>query len=406
MCSDMAITVRNLSKHYQVYDAPKDRLKQMLWRGRRRYYREFCALNDVSFDVGTGETVGIIGSNGSGKSTLLQIICGVLTPTSGTVQCSGRVAALLELGSGFNPEFSGHDNLLLNATILGLSREEALARYDDIVRFADIGSFIHQPVKTYSSGMYVRLAFAVAIHVSPDILVVDEALAVGDAAFQCKCLDRLQAMCDSGTSVLFVSHDIGSIKRFCSRAIWLHQGKMAMQGEVHHVADAYQSFVREQTQRYAAPTVDDATKPEDAGVAPGKDVGRIVRCLLRDDRGEERCAFVHGDTITVCINYELFEAYPGLVVGCALVREDGLYVTGLNSGLDKVAPPATAGSHSISLAYRNIALLSGSYTVKIGLFDERGMATWDFHHSAAHFSVTAPYLGEGVYLPHHEWSVE
>ena len=199
--SDVAIRIQNLSKCYHIYDKPRDRLMQMLARGRKQYFREFWALKEVSLDVKKGETVGIIGRNGSGKSTLLQMICGTLNPTSGSIQANGRIAALLELGSGFNPEFTGRENVYMNGSILGLSKEEIDSRFDDIAAFADIGEFIEQPVKTYSSGMMVRLAFSVAINVEPEILVVDEALSVGDEIFQRKCFSRIEAIRAGGATI-------------------------------------------------------------------------------------------------------------------------------------------------------------------------------------------------------------
>jgi len=229
---EIAISVKNLSKCYQIYDRPQDRLKQSLifrlkaitGRTVKTYYREFWALKDISFDVKRGETLGIIGRNGSGKSTLLQIIAGTLQCTTGTFNLNGRVAALLELGSGFNPEFSGRENVYLNGAVLGISIEEMNRLFDSILSFADIGDFIEQPVKTYSSGMLVRLAFAVSVNVKPDILIIDEALSVGDAAFQFKCFQRLEELTQSGTTLLFVSHSMEMVKTFCERAIYLKQG--------------------------------------------------------------------------------------------------------------------------------------------------------------------------------------
>ena len=217
------------------------RLQRLAGRTPTQYFREFWALRDVSFEIRRGETVGIIGRNGSGKSTLLQMICGTLNPTSGHVQTAGRIAALLELGSGFNPEFTGRENVYMNAAVLGLSREETDARYDDIAAFADIGDFIEQPVKTYSSGMMVRLAFAVIAHVDADILVVDEALAVGDAVFSQRCMRFLRRFMEHGT-VLFVSHDTGSVGNLCQRAIWLDQGAMVMIGSSQDVTKAYTKY--------------------------------------------------------------------------------------------------------------------------------------------------------------------
>lgn len=239
MSSDIAITVNNISKYYHIYEKPIDRLKQSLYRGKRQYYKEFKALDNISFEIKKGETVGIIGRNGSGKSTLLQMICGTLTPTSGEIMLNGRVAALLELGAGFNPDFTGRENVYMNAAILGLSKKEIDEKYSSIARFADIGDFIEQPVKTYSSGMYVRLAFAVAINVDPDVLVVDEALSVGDMNFQAKCMTAITRIQQSGATVLFVSHDTSTVKSLCLRGIYLDSGSIKMIGKASEVAEKY-----------------------------------------------------------------------------------------------------------------------------------------------------------------------
>lgn len=250
----IAISVSQLGKRYQIYDNPRDRLKQFLLprlqqaagQPRKQYYREFNSLQNVSFDIKRGETVGIIGRNGSGKSTLLQIICGTLSPTVGEVRTYGRIAALLELGSGFNPEFTGRENVYMNAAVLGLSKEQIDARFDDIAAFADIGDFIEQAVRTYSSGMLVRLAFAVIVHVDADILVIDEALAVGDAFFTQKCMRFLRNFMKTGT-VLFVSHDTGAVKSLCSRVIWLEKGVVQEQGSPKEVCELYlQAFYEAQ----------------------------------------------------------------------------------------------------------------------------------------------------------------
>ncbi|MCL2872281.1 MAG: ABC transporter ATP-binding protein [Betaproteobacteria bacterium] len=238
MSSEVSIKVENLSKCYQIYGRPRDRLLQMLMRGRRQYFQEFWALRDISFEVRRGETIGIIGRNGSGKSTLLQLICGTLTPTTGTAEAKGRVAALLELGAGFNPEFTGRENVYLAAGLYGLNREEIDARFENICEFADIGEFIEQPVKTYSSGMFVRLAFAVIAHVDADVLVIDEALSVGDAYFVQKCMRFLRQFMEKGT-LLFCTHDIGAVINLCKKAIWIDHGKMVMMGTPKKVSESY-----------------------------------------------------------------------------------------------------------------------------------------------------------------------
>jgi lipopolysaccharide transport system ATP-binding protein len=254
LSNQIAIQVENLSKCYEIYKEPQDRLKQSIiprlrvlaGKPPKNYYHEFWALRGVSFDVKKGETVGIIGRNGSGKSTLLQLICGTLTPTSGAVVTSGRIAALLELGSGFNPEFTGRENVYLNGAILGLSQEEIDSRFDDIAAFADIGEFIDQAVKTYSSGMLVRLAFSVNVMSQPEIMIVDEALAVGDMNFQSKCMTALKRKQESGTTVLYVSHDVGSVKSLCSRGIHLEHGQVKNIGVAADVAAGYIRMMREE----------------------------------------------------------------------------------------------------------------------------------------------------------------
>lgn len=244
MSSEIAIAINGLGKCYQIYEKPHHRLLQMLLgRFDKKYFREFWALRDVSFSIPRGKVVGILGKNGAGKSTLLQIICGTLASTRGDLKVNGRVAALLELGSGFNPEFTGIENIFLNGQILGLSREEVSRKLDDILSFADIGDFVNQPVKTYSSGMFARLAFSVAVNVEPDILIVDEALSVGDAWFQHKSMARMRALMESGCSVLFVSHSIDAVRALCDEAVWLENGTVKMQGGVTEVTNAYMNDV-------------------------------------------------------------------------------------------------------------------------------------------------------------------
>lgn len=291
---DIAIRVTNLSKRYEIYDTPRDRLKQFTlphlqrFTGKipRQYFRDFWALEDISFEVKKGETVGIIGRNGSGKSTLLQTICGTLSPTGGSVETRGRIAALLELGSGFNPEFTGRENVYMNAAVLGLSKGEIDARFDDIAAFADIGQFIEQPVKTYSSGMYIRLAFAVIAHVSADILVVDEALSVGDAVFTQKCMRFIRSFQEHG-ALIFVSHDITSVQNLCKSAIWLKHGRIEQTGTAKSVSEAYLQYTlqeiygAESKLTSIAPPPDDGETSSDAEFSPAIDYGAVAS--MRDN---------------------------------------------------------------------------------------------------------------------------
>lgn len=243
MKPENAIIVRNLNKSYHLYNKRSDRVKEAFHPFRKKYHTPFSALSDVSLSIQKGETIGIIGRNGSGKSTLLQVICGILNPTSGTVEKDGRISALLELGAGFNPEFTGRENVYINGAIFGLKREEIDARFNDIESFADIGIYIDQPVKSYSSGMYVRLAFAVAVNARPDILIVDEALAVGDTLFQSKCFAKFKEFQKKGVTILFVSHSMDLVTRYCRRAYLLEKGKLLFEGSSKHVVDEYNRLI-------------------------------------------------------------------------------------------------------------------------------------------------------------------
>jgi len=243
MSEDIVVQVENLSKIYKLYNSPQDRLKESLHPLRKKYHHDFYALKDIGFEIKKGETVGIVGSNGSGKSTLLKIITGILTPTSGTVSVKGHISALLELGAGFNPELSGVENVFFSGTLMGFTKEEMLAKIDDILSFADIGEFVHQPVKTYSSGMFVRLAFAVAVSVNPEILIIDEALSVGDMAFQRKSFRRIESLLNEGMTFLFVSHSLESIKKICSKALFINHGTQLGFGGSKQICNDYEQHL-------------------------------------------------------------------------------------------------------------------------------------------------------------------
>jgi len=268
MTDELAVRASGLGKCYHIYDRPEDRLKQILWRGRRSFYREFWALREVSLEVARGGTLGIIGRNGSGKSTLLHVIAGTLAPTTGRIDVAGRVAALLELGSGFNPEFTGRENVFLNGAILGMSRADVARRFDDIAAFADIGEFLDQPVKVYSSGMVVRLAFAVQAHVDADVLIVDEALAVGDVYFQHRCMRRIRQLLDRGTTLLFVSHATDTVKRFCRRGLWLDGGAVRYFGEAGVAVERYLADTRMRAVGYGSEAPADEAEADSPRGAP------------------------------------------------------------------------------------------------------------------------------------------
>jgi ABC-type polysaccharide/polyol phosphate transport system ATPase subunit len=381
---ETAISVRGLSKMYRIYDRPEDRLKHMLWRGRRRYGHEFWALRDVAFEVAKGETIGIVGRNGSGKSTLLQIIAGTLTPTTGDVWVSGRVTALLELGSGFNPEFTGRENVFLNGAILGISREEMAAHIDDIIAFADIGEFIDQPVKIYSSGMVVRLAFAVQACLTPDILIVDEALSVGDMYFQTKCMAKIAELRKRGTSILFVSHAIDTVKAVCSRAILLDHGDVIIDGHPDPVTDKYIALMMGQrdhetalTAALASSALSGPPSMQRSLVQPsfekrigerfGNGKARYIECrIFQNDR--ETDVVRHGSPCEVRALLYYHAAVPELgEVGVVVRSLDGLDLFAANSFLlREIYPPQPQGA-LIELVFSFDVILSpGIYSIALG----------------------------------------
>src|SRR5215813_1013277 len=293
----IALRVDNVSKQYRIYEHPGDRLKESLTRGHWKWHREFWALRNVSFEIEAGTTTGIVGPNGSGKSTLLQIITGTLEPTHGSVWYEGRIAALLELGAGFNPEFTGVENVFMNAALMGFSRKETEELLPNIERFAEIGDFIHQPVKSYSSGMYVRLAFATAISTDPQILIIDEALSVGDALFQHHCLRRIKQMQESGTTILFVSHDPSAVKALCSRTILLNNGRIDSDGKPSEVLNRYQGLIMEREEAYDA-------EASDALPAAATGDGQLAD-VIGEANASLRYTYRHGDRSAKILNAEL-----------------------------------------------------------------------------------------------------
>jgi ABC-type polysaccharide/polyol phosphate transport system ATPase subunit len=412
--NDIAITVSNLSKCYQIYDSPRDRLKQFVMprlhrivgRVPKQHFREFWALNNISFEIKKGETVGIIGRNGSGKSTLLQMICGTLTPTSGAVETYGRIAALLELGSGFNPEFTGRENVYMNAAVLGLSKEEIDNRFDEIAAFADIQKFMEQPVKTYSSGMVARLAFSVAVQVDPDVLVVDEALSVGDMAFQEKSFTRMKRIRDNGTSILFVSHSPSAVRNFCERAIWLDSGRMRAIGERLAVCDEYQREMEDGIRRESHPI---PTKKIDAvmvqEVPPDSDRTISVVAICSDKE-----TYRMGEDIRIDIGLSFKKNHPANpVYGVGLIVYDlkGNVVTVLNTLRDDIL--FTGEKENLTLLIRNNHFAPGGYHITISVSDEHIMFSYDKLDSCLRFHIEMERSSrglakvDGVLRCEHEW---
>lgn len=408
MSSSAVVTLDQVSKSYRMYSAPQDRLKQFIFGRWKQYFREFWALEEFSLSAVKGDCLGIVGRNGSGKSTALQIIAGTVTPTSGEVKVIGRVSALLELGAGFHPEFTGRENVALSGALMGLSSRAVRERMDAVEEFAGIGEFIDQPVKTYSSGMYVRLAFSSAIHVDPDILIVDEALAVGDAAFQYKCLRRIEELRNKGMTILFVSHDLGSVRRFCNKAVWIHEGRKISEGLSTDVVSDYENYLRSTENR----------AEEETGVAKEQDVevrsseisaqhhARLCGMRLVNSQGAEDDTIVIGSDLHLQIEYEVLkETEDSLVVGAAIFRNDELYVFGINSKLDRINIDSSVGVHTVDLRYPSLSLLPGKYYFKVGIFDASGVVTWDFNHQTCPFSVVGPYIAEGLVVLPRKWNI-
>lgn len=398
MFYENAISLKNISKVYKIYNKPQDRLKQFLYRNKKQLYNEFWALNDVSFNLSKGTTLGIIGKNGSGKSTLLQIIAGTVKPSSGDLNIRGRIAALLELGSGFNPEFTGRENIFLNGSIMGLSEKEILDRMELIEDFAEIGHFIDQPVKLYSSGMFVRLAFACAVNVDPDILIVDEALAVGDMQFQLKCIDKMKDFKEQGKTIIFVSHDTYSIKNFCDEVIWMKDGAIIRRGDVQKVTNEYEDFMKRKDENKIEAINNTDTE---------NNLLEINAVCFKDSEGTNRSAFEMNQKITIEIDYTIRTELSGIVGGIAIIDQRDTYVCGINTKLDKYQLPNSEGKYKLRCTYDDIKLLPGTYHIDIGFFESSGLVRLDYKTKHSSFEIiSAEYIAEGLCLLNHEWNVE
>lgn len=396
--SEYAIELKHITKTYAMYAKPTDRLKEALDFRRRSYHDTFYALNDVNIHVKKGEMIGFIGENGSGKSTLLKIITGVLTPTSGEMQINGNIAALLELGSGFNPEYSGYDNIYLNGMVLGFTKEQVDEMVDDIISFADIGDHLYQPVKTYSSGMFVRLAFAVAINVDPEILIVDEALAVGDLEFQLKCMEKFTEFRNAGKTILFVSHDVNAVRRFCDRVYWLKNGVVENEGETMEVTEEYENFLK----RKSLKTVDREKSVVEEHSAP--EIVTVDSATLLDENLEPVDIVEQNSTVYVKVEYTVKDESPkNPVLGVAIRTVQNHYVCGLNTLLDKTAITWKKGKNVFYIKYPNMSLLSGEYYFDVAFFEENATVPFVYKTKYVTMFITGKYVGEGIVVLDHEW---
>jgi len=373
------------------------------------------ALDEVSFEVGRGEAFGIVGGNGSGKSTLLKLVAGILGPTTGTIATSGRVAALIELGAGFHPEISGRENVFINGAVLGLSKREIAARYERIVEFSGLADFIEEPVKNYSSGMWVRLGFAVAIHTDPEILLVDEVLAVGDEAFAHKCLRRIEELIAGGRTVVFVSHSLALVEDLCSRVLWLDRGRVRAVGEPRRVVDAYRQAVaeaegrghreaKEERERREAEPAPPAAEPEPERevLRWGSRAAEIAGVRLLAGDGAERYHFASGEPVVFEIAARAARPQEDFVFGVALSTPRGVEVWGTNTDLAGFEPVRFDGEARVRLECPGLRLAPGEYLVDVAVHARDG-APYDYRRQLTAFTVTAEARGVGVYFPEHRW---
>ncbi len=405
------IEVRNVTKTYKLYDKPIDRLKESLSFSNKKYHQTFNALDGLSMNIYPGEAVGLLGRNGSGKSTLLKLITGILTPTHGEIIARGRISAILELGAGFNPEYTGRENIYLNGLMLGITREEMDHKIDSIIEFADIGTFIEQPVKLYSSGMFARLAFAVSINVNPDILIVDEALAVGDSRFQTKCIDKMKELKQQGVTILFVSHAVEQVKRFCNKAVWIKEGHVEAAGESSEIVDLYESYMKNGSEAIITPieVVPESTSESEAEAN--------VETAVATPKSSEYIAYITNvtvnkqaiktfDEVIVEIEYEVYEEdLKDLLVGVALYTPDREYIFGPNTFLEKCEIPQTPGKHVVRYIIPQIPLLGGVYCIDVGVFNNEGLVCLHYRENVQSISITNKYFSEGLVYMNHRWEV-
>lgn len=386
----MAIRVSGLNKVYRLYDKPMDRLKEALGLSRQKRYRAHYALRDVNLEIRQGETVGIIGTNGSGKSTILKIITGVLNPTSGSVEVAGRISALLELGAGFNMEYNGIENIYLNGTMIGFSREEIDAKMHDILNFADIGDYVKQPVKTYSSGMFVRLAFAVAINIDPEILIVDEALSVGDVFFQAKCYHKFEEFKKMGKTILFVSHDLSSVSKYCDRVILLNKGEKLSEGAPKEMIDLYKqvlvgqfavaeeeagtNLLEDEELNAHAAEAGRAKKAENPELLEyGTRQAAITECYVTDEKGVRTNAIIKDSPFAVHMKVEFYEDLPAPIFACSIKNALGVEITGTNSMVEKAfLEPVSKGVVKEVVFTQKMSLQGGEYLLSLGLTGYEG----------------------------------
>jgi lipopolysaccharide transport system ATP-binding protein len=400
------LQMRQVSKRFVMHHEKQRSFQESFIRfvqRKRDRGRQFWALNDVSLEVHAGDCFGIVGSNGSGKSTLLKLITGIVQPTNGNVITNGRIASLLELGAGFHPELTGRENIFLNGSVFGLSRRQMLKRLDEIIDFTELGDFIDTPIKHYSSGMYVRLGFAVAIHIDPDLLLVDEVLAVGDAAFQHKCLDRIGKFRGQGGTLMFVSHDLETVQTLCNKAIWLEDGQVRAAGGPTDVAMAYLNGVADREES----TAEGAQALVEARPHWGTGKVRILEVKLCDDTGTPRYIFATGGAMEVRLRYRVEGRVEEPVFGIAIHHQNGAHLCGPNTDLGGLRIPALMGEGHLVYRIPALPLLEGAYVISAAVVARGDTETYDYHDRAYPFRVLNSASREryGVVMLGGEWQI-
>nr|BAO56811.1 putative ABC transporter [Aggregatibacter actinomycetemcomitans] len=397
--NNISISIKNLGKSYKLYKEPQDRLKEALNPFRKTYHTIFNALNNINIEIFKGEVVGIIGRNGAGKSTLLKIITGVLTPSEGDIKIEGKISSLLELGAGFNPDYSGLENIYLQGTLMGLSKQDVDNRLEDILEFADIGEFIYQPVKTYSSGMFARLAFSTAINVDPDILIVDEALSVGDMAFQEKCITKMKSMLNDQRTILFVSHSMPSIRNFCTKVIWLKDGKVHTSGEAHIVCEQYTEYMKASLEEKKI-TVNSLNIEKNV----------LSKSIYIESIKLDSNSYKTGDEINLEIKIRFNKNIIDYAVGVLVYDEFGKLMTLVNTIRDDLTFDKQYDRFILNIPDNDF--LSGRYFISVSISDRNVMFAYDRDDYIVEFSIESKLssknipISEGEFRLKHNWIVQ
>lgn len=428
MKSENAIEVTDVTKSFKVFIDRGNTIKERaLFRNRRKYdYRQ--VLKGISFEVKKGEAIGMIGHNGCGKSTTLKLLTKIIYPDSGTIDIRGRVSSLIELGAGFHPDLSGRENIYINASIFGLSKREIDSRLEDIIAFSELEEFIDNPVRTYSSGMYMRLAFSVAINVDADVLLIDEILAVGDANFQAKCFNKLREIKARGTTIVIVSHSLGQIEQICERSIWIHEGVIREEGSPREVHPIYLDYMGQKRQEIAEKEAERAAAKEERNTREEKEAqkeqqtegqvqelpdstnpkrwgngkARIVQIDLLDKNGKKKTVFESGSNVTIRIQYKILEKVQDAVVGIGIFRSDGVQCYGTNTRIDQMDEYALDKDGCVEVLLENVNLLPSQYTLDVAIESENGLPV-DYFREAIRFEMFSKIADVGISRIQHEW---